>query len=431
MILTTRVGVLTGACALVITGVSFADSPTDQEARIAELEAKVAELSGDNWMTEQRADEIRGLVQDVLADADTRASLLNSGLQAGYDDGFTLGSADGVFSMTINGHLQTRYVYNYQDDAPPGEDTNRSGFENTRTRLIFSGGVGDGWTYYVNGGFYRSDDGSFDLQDAYIRYSFDNGWMMGMGQYKSPFSREFLVDSMNQLAVERSLLDYWFNAGRTQGIRLGYAADTFRFTSNFNDGADGQNNGWEEFDVEFAMGARFEFLFSGNWEQFDDFTSPMGSEQGFMVGVGVRTETQEYGTPIPADEADTFGVTADASLEFDGWNVFTAFHYLDQDTDSDLTGWVIQGAYYFSDTFEGFARFEYMDFDDSGDDLNILTVGVNMYYSANVTMTADVGYGFEAIRTPNTGAGQITGWRDDVAGNDGQFVFRTQLSLTF
>src|SRR5262245_21772649 len=33
--------------------------------------------TGDNWLTEKRADEIRGLVQDVLADADSRASLLD------------------------------------------------------------------------------------------------------------------------------------------------------------------------------------------------------------------------------------------------------------------------------------------------------------------------------------------------------------------
>ncbi len=67
------------------------------EARITELEAP----EGDSWMTEQRAAEIRGLVHDVLADADTRASLLQSGVTAGYQDGFMIGSADGNWLLTI------------------------------------------------------------------------------------------------------------------------------------------------------------------------------------------------------------------------------------------------------------------------------------------------------------------------------------------
>ena len=78
MYLTKRIGLVVGAAALTVTGGSFADTTegVSDSARIAELEAKVARLTAsqsDSWLTEQRADEIRGLVQDVLADADTRA----------------------------------------------------------------------------------------------------------------------------------------------------------------------------------------------------------------------------------------------------------------------------------------------------------------------------------------------------------------------
>ena len=60
--------------------------------------AKIAELSAQqnaDWLTEQRSDEIREIVQDVLADADTRASLQGSNMAAGYDDGFVISSSDG------------------------------------------------------------------------------------------------------------------------------------------------------------------------------------------------------------------------------------------------------------------------------------------------------------------------------------------------
>jgi hypothetical protein len=55
------------------------------EAEIARLRAE----KGDDWRTQQRAKQIRDLVQDVLADADTRATLLQSGATGGWDEGFS------------------------------------------------------------------------------------------------------------------------------------------------------------------------------------------------------------------------------------------------------------------------------------------------------------------------------------------------------
>ena len=88
MNLTKRVGFLAGAAALVLTGGSFADTSSQEtneqlRARVADLESRLAAVEkGDNWLTEQRANEVRGLVRDVLADADTRASLLAQGMTA-------------------------------------------------------------------------------------------------------------------------------------------------------------------------------------------------------------------------------------------------------------------------------------------------------------------------------------------------------------
>ena len=78
MSLKTRVGLLAGATALTLTGVSVAGpaSNDDVAQRLAAAEAKIAAMeaaNNQNWLTEQRAAEIKGLVQDVLADADTRS----------------------------------------------------------------------------------------------------------------------------------------------------------------------------------------------------------------------------------------------------------------------------------------------------------------------------------------------------------------------
>jgi phosphate-selective porin OprO and OprP len=176
----TRVGLLAGATALTVTGVSVASPAVEGNdealrAEIQRLSARVAELEGrntDNWLTEKRTDEIRGIVHDVLADADTRASLLGSGMAAGYDNGFTVSSADGNYMLRINGQLQTRWVYNYQTTAEQMAIRHRSGFENTRTKLWFSGHiVNPQWQYYIDRQSMTAKVAA-TLMDAYLSYDY-------------------------------------------------------------------------------------------------------------------------------------------------------------------------------------------------------------------------------------------------------------------
>ena len=79
------------------------------------------------------------MVQDVLADADTRASLLQNGAMAGYNGGFFIGSTDGDFSLKINGQVQSRYVHNNRD-MPPGDGDERRRAAKSRRILHSSTG---------------------------------------------------------------------------------------------------------------------------------------------------------------------------------------------------------------------------------------------------------------------------------------------------
>ena len=98
-----RISLLAGAATLTLAGGSYADTTVEAQneelrARIADLESRLGHVeaqSSDNWLTERRATEIRSLVEEVLADADTRSSMLAQGMTAGYDDGAVIASADG------------------------------------------------------------------------------------------------------------------------------------------------------------------------------------------------------------------------------------------------------------------------------------------------------------------------------------------------
>jgi len=60
-------------------------------------------------------DEVRALVAEMLADADTRSSLLMSGGNAGHDGKFFLADTDGNFRLNVGGQVQFRYIANFGD----------------------------------------------------------------------------------------------------------------------------------------------------------------------------------------------------------------------------------------------------------------------------------------------------------------------------
>ncbi len=457
---TKRFGLLAGAAAATLASGTLADSDVSKDDllnRLAAAEAKLAEISNaqnDEWLTEQRASEIRSIVSDVLMDAETRTSLLQ-GSAAGWDNGFTLRSGDGNNELNISGQIQIRYVWNNRDEASGFGATSGAddfGFENRRTKLYFTGHVVDpSWKYAVSGAFNRAG-GGLALESAYVKKALDNGTYIKVGQFKAPYLREELVVSKYRLAVDRSFVNEFFNQGYTQGIEWGWSGEQFRVMAMFHDGHRNTNTpSLAAGQTDFAASARAEFLAQGTWDQFNDFTSPRGSETGIMIGAAVNFEKDESGdivAPPAALDDERFGLTIDASLEMDGWNLYGAFVYLDSDnagpggTGISPFGFVLQGGYYFTDQLEAFARYEYGDLDGGGtaaptpfDELSVITVGANYYFNGagnhNLKWTTDIGFTLDEI-DPTWAAGGVGGGIGYlVDSQDTQIVFRTQFQLLF
>ena len=272
-------------------------TPVDQSARIAALENAVSELmkeKGENWLTEQRATDIKKVVQDVLADTDTRASLQGAQATSGYADGFFVASPDGNFKLKINGDIQARWAYSWMSTRDmtngemsiPGLPTQNFtqagiakaayGFEIRRAKLEFSGHFFDpSWQYattiayqqffgsnqvgpaYATGansssGFLASGGGvsggdnyagGFGLENAYLAKDLGSGFKLMVGQFKSPLLREWLISSKGQMAAERSIVTSMFNTGWTQGLQLSWQADQLRSMLSYNDGGNNANLG--------------------------------------------------------------------------------------------------------------------------------------------------------------------------------------------
>ncbi len=480
-----RVSLLAGAATLTLAGGSYADTAVEAQneelrARIAELESRLGNVeaqSSDNWLTEQRATEIRSLVEDVLADADTRSSMLAQGMTAGYDDGAVIASADGNWLLRTNLLLQTRFVFSTMDTANnlAEFDGTQWGFEVTRAKFSLTGNViSPEWFYRVDietspspnpDGFSGAGfaDTRTGLLEAYAGYDFGNGWKAYGGQFKAPLLFEEMVEDQYQQAVDRSLVNYLYTGGYTQGIAVDYLGDQFHVVGSWNNGITSANYGGGisggtggsalQSDAAIALTVRGEWLAMGTWDQFKDFTSPQGEEMGVQVGGALHYQAQEYGGAVGTGKGDILTVFAlDASAEFGGANVYGVLNYSNMNFRETATtsvkpwGIVVGGGWYFSEDWELFGRYEWSDQSSlstagNPDNLNILQVGVNKYFAGhNAKWTTDVGFGLTSVdvgQAAGTNIAPVTGWRQDVAqgaggaNNNNQLVIRTQLQILF
>jgi hypothetical protein len=90
-------------------------------ARKRALRAQVEQLRGEVWLTEERGEEIREIVNCALSDAAARATALGESQTPGYDAGFVIGDADGNLSLRLNGQFQSRFVYGERQGRDAGE----------------------------------------------------------------------------------------------------------------------------------------------------------------------------------------------------------------------------------------------------------------------------------------------------------------------
>lgn len=470
----------------------IAATNADLAAKVERLEQVASDRGA--WLTDERADEIRAIVSDALADSATRSSLAADGSTAGWDKskGFFIASADGNYLLNIRGDAQFRWVYDHRDigSAPAavgsvaaGTNDDTYGFEWRRMRITFAGNVVDpSWTYEFKFANNRNATGGNTgyLDDAWIQKSFDGGYALRMGQFKAPFLREEGTSTIGQLAVERSMVNEVFSVSRSQGIVFGWTGDTARVEGYYGDAlranaavptntaatatgiASGQNVSFGSNTTDYAFSARAEFKPTGEWKQFKDAQSYRGEASGMLFGVAGFVEQMlpaSLGSVLPDV---IWALTADATVDFGGASVLAYGVYRnvtlqdplavrDGGTNDELDQWgaLVQAGVFMTDDVEAYARYEVGNTDTdqfrtnatatlaNAEDDSILTVGVNWWPEGvkqkYLKLTADIGYAFTPIIDfSGSGAGWLPDYTDSGGvSSEGQWVFRTQLQIIF
>ena len=420
-----------GTC---LTPMVKADDTTSVEQLRKQVDALAQEVrvlrssQNENWLNEKRADEVKSLVKAVLNDADTRASLLENSLTAGYNNGFFLASEDGNFKLRMMGMIEFRYAAQLRKHS--SGDDGIQGFEIPAVRFGFKGHIIDpSWQFFIwNGQGYSKD---INALNAMITKVINSNWSVTVGTTKVPLLREYLVSETQISFHDRTPLANVFSEGYTEGIWINYKKDWLKTVLCISDGGSMYVSSTSDGDAEgVALTLRGEALITGNWKQAGDIEAWLGEDPFLLVGGAVHYEKGEYGTTT--DEASQLSWTIDANLKYKGFSLMGAFmgkHIDETTTNYDKFGALIQGGLFLTKDLELIARYAWGDSDvDNEDDLSIVSVGLSKFFKGHaLRMTGELGYALNPI----SDSWDYAGWQLDAAGEKGQIMARAELHLLF
>jgi hypothetical protein len=418
MSLTKFVGLLAGST-LTLTGVSYgaAEANNDTTAQINQLKAEIASLKaaqGDQWLTEQRAEQIRGVVQDVLADSSTRSSFQGAAATSGYDNGFFMSSADGNFKLKVNALEQVRFTWgngygaNTAVAGPNAAVNNQWGFENRRTQAFFSGNVVDpSWKYLVGMAYDSQTDpyvpfaNYFRLLYAQVTKDLGDGFSVTVGQQNAAFTlqSQLFNAGMTQMG-EYSVFEYAFGLGQQVGISAKWEKDMVRVMGGYYNSAYTPggvfNQAWNSNQNQsVALTGRAEFKMAGSWDQFSKESSFKGEEFGLVGGAGIFWQNSRSDNNANIYGYSPVGITVDANAKFGGFNfigqvLWQNSYAFGQNPDQSTWGFNLQGGAFLTEDLEVFAAWNYNNIGTNPGGLNnpatasnYLQVGGNWYFAKN------------------------------------------------
>lgn len=290
------------------------------KSRIAELERK----QGENWLTQERTEQIKSIVQDVLADAKTRGQFADGPLM-GYKDGFFIQTADANYKLVVGGYAQVRYEYAYHNaynnrtlssrtigsgsSAPkvtPHDPGNASGIDIRRARVSFSGNaISPDITYKLEGDFEGTSSGTFTVTDAFIGYRLTDYAKLRAGSFKVPFAKAELTSDPTGTFAERAEVLSPFDPVRALGVSLygDILPGTLGYEVNVNDGSRSNtlrqvdaSGGTANLDNRLGLYGRVQWAGSGKIAQFaDESDLRPASDNGqfiWLLGAALGYESQ-------------------------------------------------------------------------------------------------------------------------------------------
>ncbi len=411
-------------------------------------------------LTDAQRDEVRALVKEVLADANTRSTFVGGATAGiGSDGKVFLRSEDDAFGMEIGGLVQMRYGYHNK----VGMATSDEGFDLRRVELDIQGHLGGQDQARVN---YRVllgtnvptvADPGVGLKEAYLSYEMGEGFTLQGGKFTLPYSREALISAGSQVAVERSSTNGFFGLGRAEGAQIQWT-DTkgVLLRAAASNGGNTDTTPVYGDAVNFAACARGDFLLVGSgkvsMEDFkDNFALRDGSDkQAVLLGVGGYYEDASVSAPLIAGNRleSSYGITADATFKLANLAFYGAAFAQRRNVDNvqdNVIPWGVlaQADVGVANNVDLFAQWNFVNDDSvtglgaaSHNSFQSMVAGVNYHVNSRVRLTGDVvwvyaGDGLLGNVGPGTPAGVGGAGAGLGAGVAGEVAVRLQAQVKF
>jgi hypothetical protein len=416
-----------------------ADQPSTQPSDLQALRDEVAQLR--SQVHELQQESQTETAHRVQVDADRHSQMMDlGGVSAGWtaDRGFYLKSEDGNFVLSPFVLFQLRDATVWRQDAKAGKtDDTENGFEVRRLQLGFDGNVfSPDLTYRI---FWQSSEittGNLSLLMAWIQYRIhDTPYVIGGGQFKSPFDHEQWIGDAKQLAADRTYVDDTLAGGEgfTKGLTIRYDdGGRFRAEGALTQGFNNNNSTFQDFPTNednFGIGARAEYKFFGRWQDYEHFSS-LGNTKDLLVAGGGLDLSE-------AGHTNVLRHVIDCQYNPGPIGLYAAYlgRYIKGNTegpggDTYDPSLRLQASYLFNPHWEGFGRYDYVHLDErefktpTSSGVSEFTLGANYYiYGQNAKLTLDLSYLPKGTPTTDTG--------NDLIENPGHadLLFRTQFQL--
>lgn len=326
----------------------------------------------------------RSYAAELKADAGARAVL----------------SQGNLGNITVTAGIRFGYDYNDVDGRATTDDDTTMGFGFQDAEIAIEGDVTDNMRARVSFDFGLNDasgaaGGSAVLEDAFVDWAVNDTFSLRVGQFVPAGSAEGSTSEYKIMGAYRGVAHEFLDTpGWTQGIEAHFGGDTWGFVAGLNDGRNTGNASFNSAaEADFGVNFRFDFYSDSDKARFADQTSWRGSATGWRVGAGLQWES--FGSTNPSGvETDSLFFALDGTYEADGWSATAAFYYTDIEdtatTDHSNMGFSLAGTFFFSDQWEGFARWDTIILDDDAtagqinaggeDAFNFIAIGANYYF---------------------------------------------------
>ena len=403
----------------------------------------------ERWLDEERAQQVRVIVRDALADSATHASFRDGEWSAGYSNGESGGvylrAADGSASLNMSAMMQVRFVassaYGSDPKANP-QNTTRWGLEDKLVFVALSGNLYDPTLTYLGVIAYTTQTNRFIVVQNQFRFVYGRirkdlgeGWAALVGLQNVPWDLESdYIGSSTLTSGDYSIFNYRFGVGKQAGLGLTWTGESVRFAAGTYSQVNSAAATWDSTqNLSFAVASRVEAKWGIEWEQIARMSGSPDDSPGVVLGLGTCMSNGRAQNPQPPATLATpsaQGVTCDARLLLRETVLIAQYAYMRDPADGPELGWYqgvnLQASTFVAPKVEAFAEACWM-----GDVPVewIAQAGANWFIDGNrikLTMKAVVPFGGGNVNGIRSIAGGL-----GIAAADNNASFVTQLQVKF